>query len=405
MPLPETLPADDYAHLLDIGAELAGDPHFGLHVGERVKLGTYSVYGLILLSCRDFGQAFEQTMRYEQLAHDLGRSTLTVDDGVARYTWHSNYHASHRHLADSVFAGIRAFGNWLAGATLPAAQLALTHDGGAAANRDEYVRLLGAMPTFGAAANVAQLRRPDAGVAGAERRRQPVPGAAAARRKAAAPARRSQPDIAQQVHAAIVRNLSHGQVRLASIAEELKLSPRTLQRKLNESGATFQQVLDQARFALAKDYLRQPEPEPGRYRLPARLSGAERVQPRLQGMGRRQSRRLPQLNLCLDRIALDPYERADAAIQAALHAHQEHVAAGTKLQVVGHRLSGLGDGAGTIVLAVVLDDGIDLFVEAVLVRLVGDDEDGLGHLLVAEHQAWCRRRECGRFQCTSHRAA
>ena len=47
--------------------------------------------------------------------------------------------------------------------------------------------------------------------------------------------------------------------RLASIAEELKLSPRTLQRKLSDAGATFQQILDQARFALAKDYLRQPE--------------------------------------------------------------------------------------------------------------------------------------------------
>jgi AraC-like DNA-binding protein len=48
-------------------------------------------------------------------------------------------------------------------------------------------------------------------------------------------------------------------VRLATIAEELKLSPRTLQRKLSDAGATFQQVLDQARFALAKDYLRRPE--------------------------------------------------------------------------------------------------------------------------------------------------
>jgi hypothetical protein len=58
-----------------------------------VKLGTYSVYGLVLLSCRDFRQALEQTLRYEQLAHDLGRSDLV----------------------ESVFAGIRVFGAWLAG--------------------------------------------------------------------------------------------------------------------------------------------------------------------------------------------------------------------------------------------------------------------------------------------------
>jgi AraC-like DNA-binding protein len=46
-------------------------------------------------------------------------------------------------------------------------------------------------------------------------------------------------------------------VRLASIAGELGLSQRTLQRKLSEAGASFQQVLDGARHALARDYLRQ----------------------------------------------------------------------------------------------------------------------------------------------------
>jgi AraC-like DNA-binding protein len=45
-------------------------------------------------------------------------------------------------------------------------------------------------------------------------------------------------------------------VRLAGIAAALDLSPRTLQRKLADAGATFQQVLDAARYALAMDYLR-----------------------------------------------------------------------------------------------------------------------------------------------------
>ena len=259
-PLPEALRADDYVRLLDIGAELAADPHFGLHVGERFKLGTYSVYGLILLSCRDFGQAFEQTMRYEQLAHDLGRSSLRVADGMAHYTWHSHYDGARRHLVDSVFAGIRVFGNWLAGTTLPAAELALTHDGGDAAGHAEYVRLFGALPRFGAPANVASFDAqllawpvPNADVSLYPVLQQHADQLLKLRAQAGAGM-----DIVQQVHQAIARNLAQGQVRLASIAEELKLSPRTLQRKLSEAGATFQQVLDQARFALAKEYLRQP---------------------------------------------------------------------------------------------------------------------------------------------------
>ncbi|XLZ70716.1 AraC family transcriptional regulator [Massilia sp. SR12] len=258
-PLPESLAADTYVKLLDVGAKLARDPHFGLHVGERVKLGTYTVYGLILLSCHDFGQALEQTMRYEQLAHDLGRSTLLADGPLASYTWHSNYPAHCRHLADSVFAGIRVFGNWLAGMPLPPAELALMHDGGDPAGHAEYLRVFGALPRFNAAANMAQF---DAAMLA-----WPVPNADVSlypvlkqhaehllSKRAPTPA----PTIVQQVDAVIVRRLAHGQVRVATVAEELGLSARTLQRKLADAGSSFQQVLDEARFALARDYLRQP---------------------------------------------------------------------------------------------------------------------------------------------------
>ncbi len=257
-PLPDILPAGDYVRLLDIAATLADDHHFGLHVGERVKLGTYSVYGLVLLSCRDFGHALEQTLRYEQLAHDLGRSALAVDGAVARYTWHSRYPAASRHLADSVFAGIRVFGNWLAGAPLPPADLALMHDGGDPALHGEYVRVFGAPPRFNAPANVAAFD--------AQMLSWPVPNAdpllypVLQQHAEQLLRQRAQADagIAGQVRAAIMRGLAQGQARLAPVAEQLGLSPRTLQRKLADAGVNFQQVLDQTRYALAQDYLRQP---------------------------------------------------------------------------------------------------------------------------------------------------
>jgi AraC-like DNA-binding protein len=254
-PLPESLAAGDYLRLLDAGAELAQDAHFGLHVGECVKLGTYSVYGLVLLACRDFGQAVEQTMRYEALAHDLGRSQLSLDGASARYEWTSHYPDASRHLADSVFAGIQTFGRWLAGAQLPPAEVSFTHGG--SADTHEYERVFGALPRFGAALNAARF---DAALLAL-----PVPNAditlypvlqqhaerLLSQREAAPPA------IVAQVRAAIIRNLAHDRVRLNAIAAELGLSPRTLQRKLADAGASFQQVLDAARYALARDYLRQ----------------------------------------------------------------------------------------------------------------------------------------------------
>jgi AraC-like DNA-binding protein len=254
-PLPASLAAGDYLRLLDAGADLAQDAHFGLHVGECVRLGTYSVYGLVLLACRDFGQAFEQTMRYEALAHDLGRSQLSLHGASAEYAWISHYPDATRHLVDSVFAGIQTFGRWLAGGQLLPAEVSFTH--GASPDTREYERVFGALPRFNAQVNAARF---DAALLAL-----PVPNAditlypvlqqhaerLLSQREAAPPA------IVAQVRAAIIRNLAHDRVRLGSIAAELGLSPRTLQRKLADASASFQQVLDSARYALARDYLRQ----------------------------------------------------------------------------------------------------------------------------------------------------
>jgi AraC-like DNA-binding protein len=256
-PLPDTLAASDYVRLLDVAAELADDPHFGLHVGESVKLGTYTVYGLILLSCHDFGQVFQQTLRYEGLAHDLGRSDLLIEKELAHYQWHSHYPGASRHLAESVFAGIRVFGNWLAGAPLPAVPIAFSHT--QPADCSEHLRIFGDAPIFDAQLNSASF---DAALLA-----WPVPNAdvgmypvlqqhaeALLKEKT-----RAQADggIVAQLRASIIANLSKDQAKLALIAQELKLSPRTLQRKLSEVGSNFQQVLDQTRHELAKDYLRQ----------------------------------------------------------------------------------------------------------------------------------------------------
>ena len=256
-PLPDTLDADAYVRLLDAGAALTQLPHFGLMVGERVKLGTYSVYGLILLSCRDFGEVLRQTLRFESLAHDLGHSTLQITGDIAEYQWHSQYPHASRHLAESVFAGVRVFSNWLAGRELPAAQLTFTH----AAPQDcsEHLRIFGPDVRFGAAAHSARF---DAALLGL-----PVPNAdvglypvlqqhaeALLKEKMRVNA---EADIVTQVRTRIANNLSHDRARLATVAQELNQSTRTMQRKLSEAGTSFQQVLDQTRKALAQTYLRQ----------------------------------------------------------------------------------------------------------------------------------------------------
>jgi len=252
-----SLPTTDYLKLLDAGAALAGDPHFGLHVGECVKLGTYNVYGLILLSCRDFGQALQQTLRFEGLAHDLGRSALNVEGGIAEYCWQSTHPSASRHLAESVFTGIQVVGSWLAGRALPPAEIAFMH-----AQPDdcsEHRRIFGDKITFGAVANSARF---DAAllawpVRNADVSLYPVLQQHAEQLLQEKLRAQSDAGIVAQLRVAIVRSLAQDRARLPLIAQEMNITQRTLQRKLKEAGVTFQQVLDQTRRELAENYLKQ----------------------------------------------------------------------------------------------------------------------------------------------------
>ena len=254
--LPDKLPARNYIALLDAGAQLANDPHFGLHVGEKVRPGTFSAYGMMLLACSDFGQALSQTRRYEQLAHDLGRTRVALHGADAVYAWDSHYPQASRHLVESVFAGIRVFGSWLAGRPLTPTRVAFAHESTAGAG--EYRRILGVVPEFGAPAHAAHF---DAAILSL-----PVPNADVSlypvlrqHAERLLGERALAGDVVEQVRAAVLRRLPNSGVRLALVAQDLGMSVRTLQRKLAEAGSSFQLVLDATRYALAQDYLRRRE--------------------------------------------------------------------------------------------------------------------------------------------------
>jgi AraC-like DNA-binding protein len=254
--LPDTLPARRYIALLEAGARLADDPHFGLHVGEKVRPATYSAYGMVLLACSSFGQAMELTQRYESLAHDLGRSSLALEGALARYEWSCHYPDASRHLVESVYAGIRVFGSWLAGRPLTPQALRFSHaDPGHGSA--EYLRVLGVAPTFDAPRHCASFE--------ATLLAMPIPNADTSlypllrqHAERLLEERAAQGDcLVARVSAALQPRLTTGDARLAPVAAELGLSARTLQRKLADAGASFQQVLDAVRFRLAQDYLRQ----------------------------------------------------------------------------------------------------------------------------------------------------
>ena len=70
---------------------------------------------------------------------------------------------------------------------------------------------------------------------------------------------RASDTLIDQVRWMLRRSLTAGRPELRSIARELSISERSLQRKLNEDGHSFQSLLSDVRHDLACEYLSQPD--------------------------------------------------------------------------------------------------------------------------------------------------
>lgn len=72
-------------------------------------------------------------------------------------------------------------------------------------------------------------------------------------------ATRSRIDAASRVRRVVADTLSDGVPTLSAVASQMGLGPRTLQRRLSESGHSFQSIVDLARKELALRLLRETE--------------------------------------------------------------------------------------------------------------------------------------------------
>lgn len=59
-----------FQRFLNVLLEATADPLLGLHVGDFVEPGSYSVLGYITMSCTTLGEAVERIAPYEKLVGD-----------------------------------------------------------------------------------------------------------------------------------------------------------------------------------------------------------------------------------------------------------------------------------------------------------------------------------------------
>ncbi len=254
------LSARDYDAIACCVQRRLDDPAFALHIGEMLRTDMLDTVGLLISTATDFREGFEQFLRFKPLVNPCGDLTLTEEGTQARITCHVSPEqglSGDFHYAEMYFSTFDNLTSALSGRPIRVYRVEFTHDGSAYAQ--EFHRIFGAdaVIRFNADENVIVVER--------DILDEPLPSKAPAfNRQIEQLAQRLLADLPQgdTTTAAVLRILEEfmGQriLDIEEVARQLDITPRTLQRRLQDEDTTYLALRDLVRYRHAQHYLRDP---------------------------------------------------------------------------------------------------------------------------------------------------
>lgn len=235
-------------------AAASGDADFGLHVAEQMTVDAFGVVGHLVSRSLTFGQALERVVAYSRILHDAGRvelerraGALVVYPGCRGLT-----HDFPRHVAEFSAASVLVLARMVTRTKLQATAVRFRHP--APSRTTEHARVFGVAPVFDQPETEVELSPAayDLAIPAAE------PGVLTYLDAYARDVLAKLPDDAGLVSAverAIATAMSTGVPSIEVVASQLAVSPRTLQRRLDEAETSYQMLVDHVRRRYAERYL------------------------------------------------------------------------------------------------------------------------------------------------------
>lgn len=234
-------------------ADTLGEPHLGLALAEAVPKGAYGVAEFLVRAVPELRGGFENFTRYNAILAPGQTFRFAEEGGEARLETFCTVQpaALGRHLNEyTVAIMVRAL--WTM-AEVPVTRVWFT------TSRPESTEALAAFFRTGQLA----FEQPTSGFAiDAAALSMPVQGGDPAlfsfleeHAKAALASRPKTDDLIDKLRHDLREALKQGEPNVERLATRLSMSGRTLQRRLADLGTSFQDVLDQVRFDLARAWL------------------------------------------------------------------------------------------------------------------------------------------------------
>jgi AraC-like DNA-binding protein len=253
-----TIPLEVENALWDAAARATADELFGLHAALAIRPGAFDVLDYAVRTAPTLRAALDRLVRYNRLVHSHAVFSLieAADRVRIEHAFAAPGLAPGRHASDFTLAALVVIATQITGAPITPLAVELRHP---PAHVAEYARVFGIAPTFERPVGALELACSDL--------ERSCPAADSALSQVlvrhAETLLASRPDpldsVANQVRRFIARRLGEGGVTLALAARELRLSERSLQRRLTDEGFSFDEILDDLRRELGLRYLADPK--------------------------------------------------------------------------------------------------------------------------------------------------
>jgi AraC-like DNA-binding protein len=254
---PDTyIPVETYLRIQDGAAEYVNDPYLGLHMGEFVHPGSWSILGYLMMNCKTLREAFEKSGRYQRIIGNMINARMEMGLGKVRAVYFTPPYAPEmsRHCFEATFSSSVRLARTLSG--LPLDPIEVTFIYPEPGSRAEYERIFNCPVHFGQKDNSMTLDM----------------------RMGSLPVRMANPALlehfeqyaqaflaqlerndatTQAVTKTILARLDDETLSIEKVAREMSVSVRTLQKRLEGEGVIFSDLLRDIRQRLAIKYLRE----------------------------------------------------------------------------------------------------------------------------------------------------
>lgn len=247
------VPVAHWAALLEQADATLQEAALGLSVGARIQPSHFGLLGYLTLCCATLADALARLADYERLVYDVNRVQVTMQADGVTLEWGEERGRPGQRVDECAIAALVAYARNIT-ARPDAAPTAVRFINPAPRDVAPYRAFFGCEVGFDAPTTVVRL--PLALIAA--KLRQPDPALhALLDTQARALLARLPPvdDFERRLRETIAAALRARDASLAGCATRLNCSSRTLQRRLEAAGSSFQQALDATRRQLAESWL------------------------------------------------------------------------------------------------------------------------------------------------------